>query len=83
MQRVMDVVALVLTAAVMVVSVRAIVPREGHHDMLDALKIDVPTMCAKSVTGQDRTHILGLLVSLRREVLIHQLQNCCSCYTQV
>jgi hypothetical protein len=60
MQRVVDVVALVLVAAVVlivvvVVLVGAMVPREGQHDLLDALKTDVLTRCVKSVRGQDTT----------------------------
>jgi hypothetical protein len=53
MQRVVDVVALVLVAAVVlivivVVLVGAMVPREGHYNLLGALKTDVPTWRVKS-----------------------------------
>jgi hypothetical protein len=58
MQRVVDVVALVLVAAVVlivVVSDGAMVPREGHHNLLDALKTDISTRCVKSVRRKDTT----------------------------
>jgi hypothetical protein len=65
----MDMVALVLVVVVVlivvvVVSARAVVPREGHHDLLDALKIDVSTRCVKFVRGQDtQPWIVGIVTT--------------------
>jgi hypothetical protein len=69
MQRVVDVVALVLVAAVVlivvvVVSDGAMVPREGHHNLLDALKTDVSTRCVKSVRRKDtQPWIVGIVMT--------------------
>jgi hypothetical protein len=46
-------VAAVVLIVVVVVSAEAMVPREGHHNLLDALKIDVSTRCVKSVRRKD------------------------------
>jgi hypothetical protein len=58
MQRVVDMVALVIVVAVdlivvMVVSTGAMVPRERHHNLLDALKTDVSTRSVKFVRRKD------------------------------
>jgi hypothetical protein len=47
---------------VVVVLAGPMVPREGHHNLLDTLKIDVLARCVKSVRGQDtQLWIVGII----------------------